>query len=374
MQRSYARSSCNLPQFRDRLWKLLFHITQLLVMLWYYRPGRVLVLLTGWSLLSGHDLRYARLLGMRSVAVFLGSDSRPPYLSGIDLLPENSVVDCENLMSQTAERARFVRRVESQVDTVICAPGTAHFLTRPFVNWFVVGMAVPDTWEKRVDQRTTRTPVIVHAPTRPAHKGTQAITECLRELEEKGLIFDFVRLEQVSNSAVQKDLLDADIGLDQLYSDNYLGGFGVEAVEAGAAVIVFGNAEGMLRSTTPWLPLIGYFPPDSLQPVLERAITDRQWLEDLAREQHAFVQREWSAKAIAERFVRIAQNDLSADWLLDPQTLDYAWGWGMSQSDAVRGWTRYFRHAGPEGFFLAKTSPTRQRIEEEINRQRDGDC
>jgi len=235
-------------------------------------------------------------------------------------------------------------------------------------------MAVPDTWEKRVDQRTTRTPVIVHAPTRPAHKGTQAITECLRELEEKGLIFDFVRLEQVSNSAVQKDLLDADIGLDQLYSDNYLGGFGVEAVEAGAAVIVFGNAEGMLRSTTPWLPLIGYFPPDSLQPVLERAITDRQWLEDLAREQHAFVQREWSAKAIAERFVRIAQNDLSADWLLDPQTLDYTWGWGMSQSDAVRGWTRYFRHAGPEGFFLAKTSPTRQRIEEEINRQRDGDC
>lgn len=85
-------------------------------------------------------------------------------------------------------------------------------------------------------------PVIVHAPSREAFKGTTAIEACLEELQNEGLAFEYVRPQKLPSRQLQKILRLADIVIDQLAC----GGHGVLATESmacGCAVLGGNNAD-----------------------------------------------------------------------------------------------------------------------------------
>ena len=79
-------------------------------------------------------------------------------------------------------------------------------------------------------------PIIVHAPSREAFKGTSTIEACLNELQDEGLQFEFIRPPKIPSRQLQKILRQADIVIDQLAC----GGHGIlanESMACGCAVL-----------------------------------------------------------------------------------------------------------------------------------------
>lgn len=71
-------------------------------------------------------------------------------------------------------------------------------------------------------------PILVHAPTNPIIKGSKYIECAIANLRNKGLIFEYVRLENIPNKEAKEIYRKkADIIIDQVL----LGGFGTLAVE-----------------------------------------------------------------------------------------------------------------------------------------------
>ena len=85
-------------------------------------------------------------------------------------------------------------------------------------------------------------PVIVHAPSREAFKGTSAIEACLEELQSEGLSFEYARPQKIPSKQLQKILRLADIVIDQLAC----GGHGIlanESMACGCAVLGGNSAD-----------------------------------------------------------------------------------------------------------------------------------
>ena len=79
-------------------------------------------------------------------------------------------------------------------------------------------------------------PVIIHAPSNPVIKGTNIIITALNELKEEGIKFKFILLKDTDNRIVLQNLSNADIAVDQLYSEGPAT-FAIEAMAAGCAVL-----------------------------------------------------------------------------------------------------------------------------------------
>lgn len=115
-----------------------------------------------------------------------------------------------------------------------------------------------------------KTPVILHAPSREAFKGTSVIEACLNELREEGLDFDYVRPQKVPSKQLQKTLQLADIVIDQLAC----GGHGVlasESMACGCAVLGGNNAD---MSPIPFHRPVIPIDRNNLKEQIRRAVLD----------------------------------------------------------------------------------------------------
>ncbi len=79
-------------------------------------------------------------------------------------------------------------------------------------------------------------PVIIHAPSREAFKGTRDILACLEELRAEGLDFELVNPHKMPNRQLRKLLGMADIVINDLACGNH-GILGNEAMAYGCAVL-----------------------------------------------------------------------------------------------------------------------------------------
>ena len=85
-------------------------------------------------------------------------------------------------------------------------------------------------------------PIIVHAPSREAFKGTRDILACMEELRSEGLDFELVRPQKMPNRELKQLLHLADIVIDALGC----GGHGIlanEAMASGCVVLGINNSE-----------------------------------------------------------------------------------------------------------------------------------
>lgn len=79
-------------------------------------------------------------------------------------------------------------------------------------------------------------PVIVHAPSNPAIKGTPHVRAAIERLRDEGYTFEYVELEKVGNEVVRAELERAHIVLNQFYA--FIPGvFGIEALASNCAVL-----------------------------------------------------------------------------------------------------------------------------------------
>lgn len=317
------------------------------------------VYLFGSSLLGGWDMRWARRRGTRVLAVFLGSDSRPPYLSGMHQ-SDSSPAALRRLRAKSRRTARRVARVERSSDLVVCNPASAQFLSRPFVNWFAIGMPGPGGTAESAPsahEHAPGTPLrVLHAPTRPLQKGTQEITSAVTALGSDVIL-------GVVTAVPNREVLDAiaasDLVIDELYADAPIGGLGIESADRGVPALNFGYAAEFLR---PFLepfgvPTAGYLAPGALRAGLTRAVRDEVFRRELVVGTRSFAHGTWSPTSVATRFALLLDETVPEEWVVRPDDIDYAGGWGMSESAAQRLWQRYLSRYGLSALYLRDGHP-----------------
>jgi glycosyltransferase involved in cell wall biosynthesis len=75
--------------------------------------------------------------------------------------------------------------------------------------------------------KTNKIPIIIHSPSNPEIKGTKYIEKAINNMREKGLKFEYKRLEKIPNDIAQNIYKKSDIIIDQLL----IGSFGTLAIE-----------------------------------------------------------------------------------------------------------------------------------------------
>ncbi len=200
------------------------------------------VFLFGKSLLPFNlDLPILRFLGKTTVMWFLGSEIRDPQsvrAAAAKMGIEYDVAELDELPGDREERLKLVHRVEKNVDHVICGPSNAQLLTRPYFGESLRSRVfLPlDVKNIRYSAAANDPPVIVHAPSSRAAKGTTHVLAVVDRLKQEGRSFNFRLLTNVSNSVVRETLSEADIAVDQLFAAGP-GMFALEAMAAGCAVL-----------------------------------------------------------------------------------------------------------------------------------------
>ncbi|RQO62896.1 hypothetical protein DBV14_03260 [Variovorax sp. KBW07] len=318
------------------------------VLLWALFRYDAFVFLAGKTLTNTSlELLLLRVLRKPVVVIFLGSDSRPPYINGA--WPMSTVAA---MCRATLRQKRKVRRIERQATVCVNAPGTSHFHERPVINWFALGLPrdVSAVAQTVVDtKKLSTTPLrIIHSPSNSAVKGTALIQAAVERLQRRGVQIELVTLKGLSNEAVLTALQRCDLVIDQMYSDTPMAGFAAEAALFGKPTLVGGYFARDMPSALTGMPVppTRFVAPDLLEQALDELVCSAAARAELADAARHFVQSEWSCQEVAGRLLRIIRGEAPATWWYDPADVTYLAGCGLSESAAQERVRQLINHAG----------------------------
>lgn len=298
------------------------------------------------------ELWLLRRFGRPVVVLFVGSDSRPPYINGA--MPGESAAQ----MARTTRRTRRrVQRFERGGACCVNAPATAHFHQAPVVNWFAVGFPreLPPTDVPPAAADPQYVLRVVHSPSNARVKGTALIEAAVAAVCARGVAIELVTLSGLDNRAVLAALGAADLVLDQLYSDTPMAGLATEAAQLGRPSLVGGYfAAGMPEALlgAP-LPPSRFVVPERFEQALEALARDRDALHALGAAAQRFVADQWSCERVAARIVRLLQGERPRQWLFDPRQVRYLEGCGLDATAARERVRRLLAHGGRAALALA---------------------
>lgn len=253
---------------------------------------------------QGREYPLLRRLGKRIVSYFVGPDVR--HASAYDqqlaalgghCLPLGDVLPSWG-DDPVARPLRNLRRAECYADAIFSQPNQAGLALRPYAHVH----APLELARFRAEVPGREVPVVVHAPSAKAIKGTEAIVAALDGLRAEGVRFEFRLLHDVPNAQVIGALGDADVVVDQLHLPMH-GRLGVEAMASGCAL-----ATADRRDLEPVPAERPVFPidPVNLSAQLRALLTDRALRVRLGHEGIAHARRHHDHVAVARRVVACA--------------------------------------------------------------------
>ncbi|NHC43836.1 hypothetical protein [Motilibacter aurantiacus] len=165
------------------------------------------------------DVDVLRSAGIAVGLVFHGSEIRDPRRHA-ELYAESPFRDPHAELT-----ARLQRQVDELAPKVAAFDGPRFFSTPDLLDDVPGGLWLPvviDTsvWAPQAEPLQRARPVVVHAPSNKALKGTARIEPVLAELEAEGLI-EYRRLEGIPPEQMPAALADADVVLDHFVIGNY---------------------------------------------------------------------------------------------------------------------------------------------------------
>jgi glycosyltransferase involved in cell wall biosynthesis len=292
------------------------------------------------SFIKFHELPILRLFKKKIIYVFHGSDIRPPYIDGaLFSEPVNniSVLKCIEI---TKQQKKCIQNIEKYANIVISHPLMGHFHERQFVQWLVIGIPYiyvnrNNTIERKKDSSNCANihVSIVHSPSNPEAKGTFFIREAIKNLQLKGYYIDYIEITNKPNHIVLENLQNCDFVVDQIYSDTPLAGFATEAAFYGKPAIVGGYfTEQDLSLEAKNVPPSHHCHPEEIEQAIEKLIVDRDYRLELGQKAKTFVETQWNYKKVAERYLKLIEDDIPQHWLYNPQNINYLYGCCLTQS------------------------------------------
>jgi len=331
---------------RRWLWLVLVLLTRLLLFAWALTRFDVFILGGGSGFFRLRELPLLRMLGKRIVYVFHGTDARPAYIDGFfhELPPFSQSADIATAPERGAIAKAYVRasrgrkrdlaRIERWAHAVVCGASWGQFLTRPFFSFLAIGipMRIDRKPEGCADAATQRIRIL-HAPSQRDAKGTLRIRAAVKSLKNKGLLVEYVEVSGRPNAEVLAEIARSDFVIDQLYSDTPMAGFATEAAAIGKPAVVGSYYADRLSDELPagLIPPTLCCHPDDIERAAERLVRDSTYRLELGRAAQEFVTSRWSARAVAERFMRMIDDTAPAEWTYDPARQAYLEGVGLPE-------------------------------------------
>lgn len=328
-----ARKSTSTHWLNKKFWKFVAILSRLILFLWYLIRHDIFIFAYGTSFLRLHDLWILKFFKKKIIFQFHGSDSRPPYVDGT-MIPNYSMKDISEL---ARSKKGQIKKINRYADGIIDIPPMGLLHERPFINWMYIGLTVSVTSAPPVSSvgQQGKTIKILHAPSNPTAKGTPKIILAVNKLREEGYPLELILIKNQPNQKVREALQECDFVVDQLYADFGLPGLATEAAWYGKPTIICGYANKLWRDllSPENLPPSHYCHPLDLEKAIRLLCDDQKLRLNLGHQAFQFVSQKWSPKAIAERYLKIAFNDVPKEWYCDPYVTDYINGCCIEESN-----------------------------------------
>ena len=271
------------------------------------RACDVFVFLFSETLLPNQwDLPILRAMGKKIVSVFVGSDIRygPAVEQEMKQLGYAEEMQpfldyFKSLPVLYARQKRKVEMAERYSDVVLSQPGYGQLQTRPYMR-----VNIPlDLSAFRFHIPNREVPVVLHAPSNSAIKGTQYILEVFEQLKREGVSFEYQLIQNTPNHQVRAMLAEADIVVDELFADT-VGVLSTEAMASGNAVLVHYPAE--FARVPPGCPAVN-ITKDTLKDRLREVIQNQGLRVSLAQAGRPYVEKNNDHVQIARQVLSYLQ-------------------------------------------------------------------
>ena len=307
----------------------------------------------GVSLLRWNiDLPILRMFNKKIIAnLSHGSDMTPKYLDGALMDADMTMPSTRKLVKSTFAMRKCIRRFERNADVIIGSPLSSSFLShKPYIDIIRLGRTCQAQNQPSVDNlgiteiqpefgviktKDTSEPLhFMHIPSHSPGKGTSVIREVMDKIVVEYPFVKYTELSGLSNKEVLSNLADADLLVDQVYSDLPLSGIGMEAFVMGVPVLLCGYGLSGLKSRYS----SNIFPPTIISHPHELAERLRMLIEHPAALNEAknnstnFVETLWSKQEVVKRYLQLFTcSDFPVDWWHDPKSHIYLNGYGLSE-------------------------------------------
>ena len=310
--------------------------------LWVVMRFTVLILNNGRSLLPFHlDLIIYRLFGLRIIAMMgHGSEIRPACIDSLGSTQNFSKRSRKRIYAKCASRKNYAHRVESLSNLVISTPTLSHYLRKKFVNGHLLGIPVVNPLEfieqeTQTNRRERSGKIrIVHIPSEPILKGTTIISEVCERLVAEGLI-EFETQTRVTHVKALQILSEADLLVDQLYSDLYMPVLATEAAFLEVPSIVAGYAWEFLNGTssTRSQPPVINIDPEDLENKIRDLVSSPKEINTIGKQARAFVTESRNPIIVAKMYASVIYDDREfiEEMSVTPPLKPYTWGCGSSK-------------------------------------------
>lgn len=282
------------------------------------------------------DYIFLWFLRKQSIAIYLGSDSRPCYIDG------SAKYSTRGLLARLQRQKKNIRNAERYCSYIVNNPAGGQLHQKNFLNWFMLGVpSVPREQADVVDTATRKSsrPIrVLHAPSSKGVKGTAEISKIVDSLKSAGHHIDLKLLSGVPNSEVIEAIKQCDFVIDQLYSDQPMAVLATEAATLGKVSVVGGYFADEIGNYLPdhMFPPTLYVHPEKVQEAVEFLVSNPDELAARSEKVKSFVADYWSIDLIAARYLRLFNDDILDEWWVDPYEIDYVGGCGLSESEAAR--------------------------------------
>jgi hypothetical protein len=361
-----------LTTIRSHLWRKLWWtgLHQLLLLplfIWAILKFDVFIFGFSSTFFYYYDLPILKALGKTIFYVFNGSDARPPYLDGA-ILAVDQTISLEQSLTLTKKQKKKLTRIEPYADIVINHIFSAHFHQKQCINWLQIGLPYQPTLSEEQTMAEPSTsaqqPVrILHSPSNPVAKGTPAIRQAIAALKTRGYNIDYIEIIGQPNQVVIQELGRCNFVIDQLYSDTPMAGFAAEAAFCGKPTIVGGYGWPHLKTlfAPEDIPPSHLCHPDDLEAAIEYLIVNPAYRKALGQKAYAFVQARWTPLKVAERYMRLIQEDIPPEWLYYPADIRYLHGFGMPE-ERIKCLIKQFIEAGGRAALQLSDKPTLEQL------------
>jgi glycosyltransferase involved in cell wall biosynthesis len=256
------------------------------------------------------DLPVLRALGKRIVFTFHGSDVRKKSVHlAEDPWSYYRFSDVES-NEERVDKALDVIRTYAQV-LIVASPINRTFGPEAeYIPKAIELSAFPYAGPRRETK-----PLVVHAPSKRATKGSDFVIRGVEELRRRGADFDFRIVENVPHVELQRIYADADLVVDNLL----LGDAEVSAIEAmalGKPVVT--RIRDEVRTAHPDLPVVNA-DPDSFVESLTPLLKDPGERRRLGEQARAFVERTHAAEVVAAQLIPLYDIEPHPVWRVFPE-------------------------------------------------------
>ncbi|MBV8888922.1 MAG: glycosyltransferase [Alphaproteobacteria bacterium] len=247
---------------------------------------------------TGLDIPIIRNYGRNIVYRFTGEDLRIRSIH-IARNPHNAYQYGYSTKIDEERQRRYIDFLKENVDQLVVQDPELHEFCPEAA---VVPRVIDLSGFTYVGVERPERPLVVHAPSNPAVKGTPFVRAAVEALQGEGLPFDYREISGLPHDEAVALYRRADIVIDQLH----IGWYGVLAVEAmalGKPVITYVRPE-FLETHDPKIPIVPANPLN-IREVLRQTLRDADFRQEIGRQARAFVEQMHDVRVVADRLLAV---------------------------------------------------------------------